>query len=200
MGKNYNQLSLIERTMIQTQLEMGMKPSAIAKSINRLPSTISHELKRNGWNRAKMLPGRPVVAGGCSAEAAHKRAQDCTVKPRVERRLKPEIELWELVMHYLKAGYSPEQVAGMLAIVNPDDSTLQVSHETIYTAIYAMPRGDLRTKVIGWLRFGHAKRRPRTRGEDRRGRIPDMLSIYDRPPEIDERLVPGHWEGYQELA
>jgi transposase, IS30 family len=79
--------------------------------------------------------------------------------------------------------------------VNPDDATLQVSHETIYTAIYMMPRGELRTKVIGWLRFGHAKRRPRTRGEDRRGRIPDMVSIHDRPPEIDERLVPGHWEG-----
>ncbi|MDF1527468.1 MAG: IS30 family transposase, partial [bacterium] len=65
----------------------------------------------------------------------------------------------------------------------------------IYTAIYAMPRGELRKDVIGWLRFGHAKRRPRARGEDRRGRIPDMVSIHDRPPEIEERLVPGHWEG-----
>jgi IS30 family transposase len=98
-------------------------------------------------------------------------------------------------MHYLKGGYSPEQVAGTLALVHPDIPTLQVSHETIYTAIYAMPRGELRTEVIGWLRFGHAKRRPRARGEDRRGRIPDMVSIHDRPPEIEERLIPGHWEG-----
>ena len=58
-----------------------------------------------------------------------------------------------------------------------------------------MPRGELRTEVIGWLRFGHAKRRPRARGEDRRGRIPDMVSIHDRPPEVEERLIPGHWEG-----
>ena len=58
-----------------------------------------------------------------------------------------------------------------------------------------MPRGELRTQVIGWLRFGHAKRRPRTRGEDRRGRIPHMVSIHDRPPQIEERLIPGHWEG-----
>lgn len=58
-----------------------------------------------------------------------------------------------------------------------------------------MPRGELRTAVIGWLRFGHAKRRPRTRGQDRRGRIPGMVSIHDRPPEVDERLVPSHWEG-----
>jgi len=98
-------------------------------------------------------------------------------------------------MRYLKAGYSPEQIAGTLAAVHPDLPSLQVSHETIYTAIYAMPRGELRTEVISWLRFGHAKRRPRARGEDRRGQIPDMVSIHDRPPEIEERLVPGHWEG-----
>jgi len=98
-------------------------------------------------------------------------------------------------MAYLRKGYSPEQISGTLAIVHPDTPTLQVSHETIYTAIYAMPRGELRTEVIGWLRFGHAKRRPRARGEDRRGQIPDMVSIHDRPPEIEERLVPGHWEG-----
>ena len=58
-----------------------------------------------------------------------------------------------------------------------------------------MPRGELRTEVIGGLRFGYAKRRPRARGEDRRGRIPDRVSIHDRPPEVEERWVPGHWEG-----
>jgi IS30 family transposase len=103
--------------------------------------------------------------------------------------------LWGHVTGYLRKGYSPEQISGTLAIVHPDTPTLQVSHETIYTAIYAMPRGELRTEVIGWLRFGHAKRRPRARGEDRRGQIPDMVSIHDRPPEVEERLVPGHWEG-----
>ena len=92
-------------------------------------------------------------------------------------------------------GFSPEQIAGTLKRRYPEQRELAVSHETIYTAIYAMPRGELRTEVIGWLRFGHAKRRPRARGEDRRGRIPDMVSIRDRPPEVEERLVPGHWEG-----
>ena len=90
---------------------------------------------------------------------------------------------------------TPEQIAGTLARIYATAPTMQVSHETIYTAIYAMPRGELRTAVIGWLRFGHAKRRPRSRGEDRRGKIPDMVSIHERPPEIEERLVPGHWEG-----
>jgi IS30 family transposase len=197
MGKLYKQLSIEERMMIQTQLEMGMKPASIAVELNRSASTLSRELGRNGWTRANKSrgPGRPMVAVGYRAVAAHQRAQACTLTPRVERRLGPGSALWDHVVRYLKAGYSPEQVAGTLAAVHPEHPSLQVSHETIYTAIYAMPRGELRTQVIGWLRFGHAKRRPRARGEDRRGKIPDMLSIHDRPPEIEERLVPGHWEG-----
>jgi len=79
--------------------------------------------------------------------------------------------------------------------MNPDSSELQVSHETIYTAIYAMPRGELRKELIACLRQSRKSRRPRARGEDRRGKIPNMVSIHERPSEIDERLVPGHWEG-----
>jgi IS30 family transposase len=197
MGKFYAQLSIEERTMIQTQLSMGIKASVIARGLGRCASTLSRELHRNGWvcPKAPRGPGRPAVAGGYQAQAAHMRARKCTVSPRVERRLYPGSALWDEVMHYLKRRYSPEQIAGTLALVHAQVPSLQVSHETIYTAIYAMPRGELRTQVIGWLRFGHTKRRPRTRGEDRRGRIPDMVSIHDRPPEIDERLVPGHWEG-----
>ena len=197
MGKNYKQLSLEERTMIQTQLSMGIKPGRIAQALGRSASTLSRELKRNGWVRPQQprCPGRPRLAGGYRAETAHTLACASSVKQRVERRLRAGTALWDHVMRYLKAGYSPEQIAGTLAAVHPDLPSLQVSHETIYTAIYAMPRGELRTEVIGWLRFGHAKRRPRARGEDRRGKIPDMVSIHDRPPEIEERLVPGHWEG-----
>jgi IS30 family transposase len=197
MGKNYKQLSIEERTMIQTQLEMGIKPAAIALGLHRSASTLSRELHRNGQPRpgARCGPGRPPVAGGYRADAAHRRARICTVTPRVDRRLRPGTALWKPVLRYLKAGYSPEQIAGTLTVVHPETPSLQVSHETIYTAIYAMPRGELRTQVIGWLRFGHAKRRPRARGRDRRGRIPDMVSIHERPPEVEERLVPGHWEG-----
>jgi IS30 family transposase len=197
MERNYKQLSLEERTLIQTQLSMGFKPARIARELDRSASTIYRELKRHGWARPTMprRRGRPPVAGGYRADAAHQQAIASSVKPRMARRLQPGNALWHHVTAYLAAGYSPEQIAGTLAVVLPDHPSLQVSHETIYTAIYAMPRGELRTEVIGWLRFGHAKRRPRTRGEDRRGKIPDMVSIHDRPPEIDERLVPGHWEG-----
>jgi IS30 family transposase len=197
MGKIYKQLSIEERTLIQTQLEMGIKPAAIAASLNRSASTLSRELRRNGWVRPTACrgPGRAPVAGGYRAQAAHRRARACTVSPRVERRLRPGTTLWRPVLRYLKAGYSPEQIAGTLASVHPETPSLRVSHETIYTAIYAMPRGALRTEVIGWLRFGHTKRRPRSRGEDRRGKIPDMVSIHDRPAQVQERLIPGHWEG-----
>jgi IS30 family transposase len=77
----------------------------------------------------------------------------------------------------------------------PTDPTQQVSHETIYTAIYAQPRGELRRQLIACLRHGHSTRMPRTRGTDRRGQIPDMVSIHVRPPEIEDRLLPGHWKG-----
>ena len=72
---------------------------------------------------------------------------------------------------------------------------IRLCHETIYQAIYAMPKGELRTDTIALLRHGHNKRRPRTRGEDRRGQIPNMTRIDLRPSDIEERLVPGHWEG-----
>lgn len=196
MGK-YKQISIEERSVIQAQLALGFKPSWIAVGLGRSVSTISRELHRNGWVKDKKIRarGRPAITGKYRAASAQSRAEVLSTKPRVERRLQIGNELWNAVMGYLRRGYSPEQIAGTLKTVNSDYPNLQVSHETIYSAIYLMPRGELRTEVIGWLRFGRAKRRPRARGEDRRGQIPDMVRIHDRPPEVDERLVPGHWEG-----
>jgi len=196
MGK-YKQLSIEERSIIQAQLTLGFKPSWIAVGLDRSVSTILRELRRNGWvkSMAKRGRGRPAIAGHYRAVLAQHRAETSSSRPRIEKRLQVGNQLWCVVMDYLRQGYSPEQIAGTLKYVNADYPSLQVSHETIYSAIYLMPRGELRTEVIGWLRFGHAKRRPRARGEDRRGQIPGMVSIHERPPEVDERLVPGHWEG-----
>jgi len=195
--EKYKQLNMEERSLIQTQLTMGFNPSWIAKSLGRSVSTVTRELHRNGWERplVKRDRGRPPIAGKYRAVLAQARATRNSAKPRIERRLQVGNALWSMVMLYLRKGYSPEQVSGTLKAVNPDQPSLQVSHETIYTAIYLMPRGELRTEVIGWLRFGHAKRRPRSRGDDRRGQIPNMVSIHERPPEVAERLIPGHWEG-----
>ena len=99
MGKIYQQLTLADRTMIQMQLEMGVKPSVIASVLNRSASTISRELRRNNWVRPKLPrgPGRPPIAGGNRAEGSEKRARGLTVELKMQRRPRPGIGLWELV-------------------------------------------------------------------------------------------------------
>ncbi len=197
MGTKYKQLSCEERTMIQFRLEQGCTLRAIACSVNRCPGTISRELARNGWVNPATLPkkpGRPALAGGYRAALAQQRASH-VARMRTPSRLAHEGPLWPHVVRLLRKHHSPEQIAGILRRMNPAEPTLRVSHETIYTALYAMPRGELRTELIGCLRQAHKSRRPRARGTDRRGTIPNMVSIHLRPPQVDERVIPGHWEG-----
>jgi IS30 family transposase len=140
--EKYKQLSMEERSLIQTQLTMGFKPSWIAESLGRSVSTVTRELHRNGWERpvVKRDRGRPPIAGKYRAVLAQTRATGNSAKPRVERCLQVGNTLWDRVMGYIRQGYSPEQVSGTLKAVNPDQPSLQVSHETIYSAIYLMPR------------------------------------------------------------
>ena len=194
MQKKYTHLSLEDRVLIQTQLQLGFKPAAIAAGLNRPRSCISRELARNGWQPPpKVRPiGRPPLAGGYQSTQAQKRAHSLAVTPRVARKLQADTALWQQGLDGLRSGLSPEQVAGTLARMS---EPVRLCHETIYQAIYAMPKGELRSEVIALLRQGHHKRRPRTQGQDRRGLIPNMTSIEERPIEVAERLVPGHWEG-----
>ena len=97
-------------------------------------------------------------------------------------------------MILLRLRWSPEQIALALARLHPLGHECRVSHETIYHCTYAMPVGELRKELIASLRHAHNKRLPRSKGKDRRGQIPNMLSIHVRPPEIEDRQVPGHWE------
>ena len=108
----------------------------------------------------------------------------------------PGSELFELVIALLRQRFSPEQIAGKLRSMSiPSFEDAYVCRETIYNAIYALPVGELRKSSIICLRQGKSSRRPRSGGVDRRGQIPDMVSIHVRPPEIEDRLMPGHWEG-----
>jgi IS30 family transposase len=110
--------------------------------------------------------------------------------------LLPGSELFELVIVLLRQRFSPEQIAGKLRSMSiPSFEDAYVCRETIYNAIYALPVGELRKELIICLRQGKSSRRPRSGGVDRRGQIPDMVSIHVRPPEIEARLMPGHWEG-----
>lgn len=198
MEKTYKHLDSTERALIQIGLEQGCSLRSIARSLNRPVSSVSRELHRNGWVSPSCQAGqkgRRPVAGGYNAMRADRRARQNVQQPRRAKRLIPGETLWGEVVSLLQAGNSPEQVSAALKRMNPKEPQYQVSHETIYTAIYAMPRGELRKEMVALLRQSRKQRRPRTRGTDRRGRIPNMVSIHERPPEVDERLVPGHWEG-----
>lgn len=110
-------------------------------------------------------------------------------------KLHPHSALWRVVCDLLLWRWSPQQIGRTLQGMHPEDSSQHVSHETIYNAIYAYPRGELKKQLIALLRQGRGGRRPRSAGQDRRGQIPEMVSIHVRPPEVNDRLMPGHWEG-----
>lgn len=198
MKTRYTHLSCEERAFVQLGLEQGRTVRSIAQSLERSPSTISRELARNGWQDPLRTPprrGRPPKAGGYQATDAQRRADSLAARPRRQRCLAPGRPLWAPVVKLLRSRHSPEQISAILARMYPDQPHAQVSHETIYTALYALPRGALRRELTSCLRQGRKRRRPRSRGKDRRGQIPNQVSIHMRPPEVEERVIPGHWEG-----
>lgn len=179
--RTYQELSLNERVEIQQRLQAGDSLRAIARSLGRAPSTISRERSRMGTVSYR-------------AQSAQRHAQANRRKARVPRKLSDPVR-FDAVQRLLRLGWSPQQVAGILRKAYPDNVAHRVSHETIYNAIYVLPRGELRTQLVACLRQGRGTRKPRSRGTDRRGQIPDMQSIHVRPPEVADRLIPGHWEG-----
>ena len=182
MGKGYKQLSSEERSVIAIGFGQGLTLRAIAEQLARSVGTVSRELKRNSG-----------VQGYLPQEAV---ARSRKRKFRRKRLLLNEnSSLWQEVQSLMSKGWSPEQIAGKLKLMHPDEPHLRVSHETIYAHIYAYPRGKLRTDLIALLRKSHKARKPRARGQDRRGKIKNMTLIAQRPKEIDSREVAGHWEG-----
>lgn len=176
----YKQLTHSEREQIGLLKAKGVKIRDIARELGRHESTIRRELCRLG-PRTPYLPLR-----------AQQDAQKKRQIPRTEKKLADET-LWHVVQARLRCQWSPEQIAHWLK-KEYADTTMQVSHETIYTYLYTLPRGALRKELIKQLRQGAIGRQRRTRDTDRRGQIPNMLSIHERPAEVADRCVPGHWE------
>jgi len=194
VGKCYSQLSAEERGVIMSMTSRGDSSRAIARVLGRAPSSIARELHRNGYRDPRFAHmGRPPLA--YDAWRASRRAQRLQRKTRIWRKLHPSRPLWQRVRGLLAQGFSPHQVAGTLKRLYPTQPAWHVSHETIYTAIYAVPRGALRRELVALLRQHKCARRPRGQGANRRGQFADLPSIHVRPPEAQERLVPGHWEG-----
>ena len=174
-------LSLEDREEIRVGLQAGDSFAQIARSIGRSASTVSREVNHNGGRRRY----RAVAADG----AAYRRA----LRPK-PAKLASIPALRALVEELLGQRWSPQQIAARLRLEFADDPRMQVSHETIYQSLFVQARGALRKDLARCLRSGRTRRRQQGRA-DNRGTIPDMVLISERPAEIEDRAVPGHWEG-----
>jgi IS30 family transposase len=176
-------LSFAEREEIALGRAGGESVRAIAARLGRSPSTVSRELRRNVNS-----------AGQYRATTAHTLAYGRAGRPKAAK-LVVNMALRTLVEQDLAKKYSPEQIAGRLRVKFPDQPEMWVSTETIYQSLYVQSRGALRRDLTACLRTGRAIRRPSRKVGQRKNRIPNMINIAERPPEADDRAVPGHWEG-----
>ena len=182
-GKRYRHLSAEDRATIMVMTRDGKGVREVGRFLKRSPSTISRETDRNlgsDFDYDATLAGAQAIG--------------LRTKPRKALKLVVGGELFDVVKEGLKKKWSPEQIAGTLKDRYPEQPSKRVSHETIYHTLYAMPRGELRRELIACLRWSRDKRRSKTRPADGRGHIAEMQSIHLRPPEVADRLIPGHWE------
>jgi IS30 family transposase len=177
------QLSVSEREEISRGVATGESCRRMAARLGRAPSTVSREIGRNG--------GRRHYRARRAEAAARRRA----LRPKTTK-LRQHAALRGVVEARLALRWSPEQIAGWLPQAYPHDPEMRVSHETIYLSLFVQSRGALRRELTRCLRTGRAMRFPRgQRLPQGRGQLRDILPISERPPEVNDRAVPGHWEG-----
>jgi IS30 family transposase len=177
-------LTVAEREEISRGIVAGASMRAIARTLGRAPTTISREIQRN--------------AGRLEYRAARADAQAWTRAVRPKRCvLARHAALRDVVAAKLEVYWSPRQIAGWLVTEYPDDPAMRISHETLYKSLYIQARGVLKKQLIAHLRRAHRTRRRQNAPELSRHpmRIPDLVSIRERPAEVEDRAIPGHWEG-----
>ena len=172
-----------ERYEMARLREAGHTIRQVAGMLGRAPSTVSRELRRNS------RPG----TGRYEPERADRLAWDRQRRPKGSK-LSRSAPLRQEVQKMLDKRYSPDQVSGRLKLDHADDPGMQISHETIYQSLYVYPRGELKRELKAHLRRGRNTRKRRGRIENR-GKIPNAVSIHERPEDVEGRLVPGHHEG-----
>lgn len=183
--KHYYHLSLAEREEVSRGLAAGRSLRILAGELGRNPSTLSREITRNS-----------CYGGLCyRAHTAEKVARARAGTPRRKRKLSCDPWLKRFVYRRLRLDWSPQQIAQRLSADYPQEMERHLSHETIYASLYVLPRGTLKQELLSHLRRRHRRRRKRGLIHARRGQIANMVSIHERPQEIETRLVPGHWEG-----
>lgn len=188
-------LDAIDRIAIMIGQRQGLSVRAIATLISRSPSTVSRELRRN--RRLNGTRDGVQRFRRYEARSAQLRAENAARRPQPSK-LTLDPGLREYVQTGLDKNWSPEQISNMLRVEFPDQERMRVSHETIYRSLYVQARGSLKREVEAKLRTGRTLRKPRKQGTaDGRGknRIPGMVMISERPAEVEDRAVPGHWEG-----
>jgi len=177
-------LNMYEREQIALGIAEKLSKRQIAKRINRHHTTIVRELNSNVRWSYKYSP--------CDAE---RKANELKRKTKRISKIEKCSELREYIFEKLKLKWSPEQISNMLKIKYKNRHNMQISHESIYTYIYLLPRGELRKELISYLRQGTKGRQKRKRGyNNRQQKIPNMISIKERPKEVESRTIPGHWE------
>jgi len=177
-------LSLSEREEISRGIARGHSARTIARALGRCHTTITREINRCGGRRSYR------------AHTADREAWRRSARPRPSKlELSPELR--RVIEERLGEDHSPEQIAGWLRLAYPDNEAMQVSHETIYRALYVQGRGALKRELTRHLRRGRSRRYARTQSSKRsgQGKLTDMVMISERPPEVANRAVPGHWEG-----
>jgi IS30 family transposase len=177
-------LTLVEREEISRGIAAAESARLMARKLGRSPSTVAREISRNG--------GYDRYRASSADETASVRAR----RPK-RCKLAANPHLRETVARKLRDNWSPEQIAGWLKSAHPGDEAYQVSHETIYRSLFVQARGVLKKELLKHLRSKRTIRRSRRvdLNGGRRGQIADMVSIRERPAAVEDRAVPGHWEG-----
>jgi IS30 family transposase len=181
---NYKRLTAEERETISQQIVLDASLPSIALLLGRSVSTISRELSRNA------PAGMPY-----RAFQAQERAEQGARNRRTSSKILDSELLQDIIKVKLRLRWSPVQIAEYLKTSYPDNSRMHASHETIYTYLYVQAKGTLRKELISYLRQQRPRRLSRSKPEEKRGKITNMTSITDRPPDAEDRRVPGHWEG-----
>jgi len=186
--KTYKRLCFREREEISRRWYAGETKTDIANMLGRDTSTISREIKRGNFI-LQFLPNNYRAEDGELCASLRRQM------PKKPRKLDADKQLRNYVFEKLKLYWSPEQIAESLKRDYPEDTTMRISHESIYSYIYVLPRGSLRKELKAYLRQKKRQRGNYKKRHEKQGQIPDMISIEERPKEVEDRTVPGHWEG-----
>jgi IS30 family transposase len=180
----YTRITVNEREEISLGLAQGFSQRSIAITLGRSPSSICCEINRNIRHQKRY---RAIDAQRWTNRLIH--------ITRKKRKLDKFKALKEYVYKQLDQLWSPEQIAKRLKVLYPQDMTMQISHESIYSYLYVRPRGALKNVMVKCLRRHHIKRRKGGKSRRNTSTIQDFISIEERPAEVADRVIPGHWEG-----